>query len=155
MIFFFKNIAMANYEKVFYDFQIESINGEIINFKEYEIEEQISKFDIFILPPNALNNKNIFFDFIINTRSFIEMKKETINEYFNLIQKKINHNGYFLNINRYLKSTVGENIYFKVPTLNRETKVIDFARGILKVGKKTYFSDVFKKGKFNRNENIK
>ena len=27
---------MANYEKVFYDFQIESINGEIINFKEYE-----------------------------------------------------------------------------------------------------------------------
>ena len=84
-----------------------------LNFKEYEIEEQISKFDIFILPPNALNNKNIFFDFIINTRSFIEMKKETINEYFNLIQKKINHNGYFLNINRYLKSTVGENIYFK------------------------------------------
>ena len=36
MIFFLKNIAMANYEKVFYDFQIESINGEIINFKEYE-----------------------------------------------------------------------------------------------------------------------
>ena len=36
MIFFFKNIAMANYEKVFYDFQIESINGGIINFKEYE-----------------------------------------------------------------------------------------------------------------------
>ena len=27
---------MANYEKVFYDFQIESINGEIINFKEYK-----------------------------------------------------------------------------------------------------------------------
>ena len=27
---------MANYEKVFYDFQIESITGEIINFKEYE-----------------------------------------------------------------------------------------------------------------------
>ena len=35
-------------------------------------------------------------------------------------------------------------IYFKVPTHNRETKVIDFARGIIKVGKKTYFSDVFK-----------
>ena len=27
---------MANYEKVFYDFQIESITGEIINFQEYE-----------------------------------------------------------------------------------------------------------------------
>ncbi len=36
MIFFFKNIAIANYEKVFYDFQIESINGEMINLKEYE-----------------------------------------------------------------------------------------------------------------------
>ena len=36
MILFFKNSAMANYEKVFYDFQIESITGEIINFKEYE-----------------------------------------------------------------------------------------------------------------------
>ena len=36
MIFFLKNQAMSNYEKVFYDFQIESINGEIINFKEYE-----------------------------------------------------------------------------------------------------------------------
>ena len=36
MVLFFKNSAMSNYEKVFYDFQIESINGEIINFKEYE-----------------------------------------------------------------------------------------------------------------------
>ena len=36
MVLFFKNSAMSNYEKVFYDFQIESINGEIINLKEYE-----------------------------------------------------------------------------------------------------------------------
>ena len=36
MIFFLKNQAMSNYEKVFYDFQIESINGKIINFKEYK-----------------------------------------------------------------------------------------------------------------------
>ena len=36
MFLFFKNSAMSNYEKVFYDFQIESINGEIINFKKYE-----------------------------------------------------------------------------------------------------------------------
>ena len=35
--------------------------------------------------------------------------------------------------------------YFKVPTYKKETKVIDFARGILNVGKKKYFSDVFKK----------
>ena len=36
MFLFFKNSAMSNYKKVFYDFQIESINGEIINFREYE-----------------------------------------------------------------------------------------------------------------------
>ena len=38
-----------------------------------------------------------------------------------------------------------QNTYFKVPTFGRETKVIDFARAILKVNGKTYFSDVFKK----------
>ena len=37
-----------------------------------------------------------------------------------------------------------QNKYFKVPTYGRETKIIDFARGIIKVGKRTYFSDVFK-----------
>ena len=36
MILFFKNSAMSNYKKVFYNFQIESITGEIIKFKEYE-----------------------------------------------------------------------------------------------------------------------
>ena len=36
MILIFKNPAMSNYEKVVYNFQIESITGEIINFKEYE-----------------------------------------------------------------------------------------------------------------------
>ena len=36
IMFFFKNFASANYDKVFYDLQINSISGEIINFKEYE-----------------------------------------------------------------------------------------------------------------------
>ncbi len=36
-MFFFKNtIGMANYDKVFYDFKIESITGETINFSEYK-----------------------------------------------------------------------------------------------------------------------
>ena len=35
-MFFFKNIATANYEKSFYDFSIESITGETINFDEYK-----------------------------------------------------------------------------------------------------------------------
>ena len=36
VMFFFKNSAMSNYEKVFFDFQIESITGEMINFRDYE-----------------------------------------------------------------------------------------------------------------------
>ena len=42
----------------------------------------------------------------------MEMNKKIIKEYFNLIQSKVNRDGYFLNINRYLKSTVGEDIKF-------------------------------------------
>ena len=35
-MFFFKSTSMANYNKVFYDFSIESISGETINFNEYK-----------------------------------------------------------------------------------------------------------------------
>ena len=35
IMFFFKNSAMANYEKIFFDFKIESITGELINFNDY------------------------------------------------------------------------------------------------------------------------
>ena len=35
-MFFFKTSATANYEKKIYDFNIESITGEIINFKDYK-----------------------------------------------------------------------------------------------------------------------
>ena len=43
----------------------------------------------------------------------MEMNKKIIQEYFNLIQSKVKSDGYFLNINRYLKSSVGEDIKFK------------------------------------------
>ena len=36
IMFFFNNLVKAEYEKTFYDLNIESITGEIINFKEYE-----------------------------------------------------------------------------------------------------------------------
>ena len=36
IMFFFKTSASANYEKKIYDFSIESITGEINNFKEYK-----------------------------------------------------------------------------------------------------------------------
>ena len=35
IVFFFKNFASANYNKVFYDLQINSISGELIDFKKY------------------------------------------------------------------------------------------------------------------------
>ena len=36
IMFFFKNSAMANYEKIFFDFKIESITGELIDFNDYK-----------------------------------------------------------------------------------------------------------------------
>ena len=35
-MFFFKGPTSANYEKVFYDFEIKDISGEIINFTDYK-----------------------------------------------------------------------------------------------------------------------
>ena len=35
-MFFFKNSFARNYEKVFYDFKIEGISGEVIDFNEYK-----------------------------------------------------------------------------------------------------------------------
>ena len=36
LMIFFKNSALANYDKIFYDFKIESVSGEIIDFKDYK-----------------------------------------------------------------------------------------------------------------------
>ena len=81
-----------------------------LDFKNKSLEENLNKYDIFILPPNTINNKNIKFDFVINSKSFMEMKKGAINQYFDLIQKKINLGGHFLNVNKYFKDTAGEEI---------------------------------------------
>ena len=35
-MFFFKNSAMSSYDKVFFDFKIEGITGEIIDFNDYK-----------------------------------------------------------------------------------------------------------------------
>ena len=36
IMFFFKNFSSANYDKVFYDLQINSISGEVIDFEKYK-----------------------------------------------------------------------------------------------------------------------
>jgi hypothetical protein len=59
-MFFFKTSASANYEKKIYDFSIESITGETINFKDYKnkvilvVIQQV----IVVLPNNMMNYRN-------------------------------------------------------------------------------------------------
>ena len=36
LMFFFNNFAKANYEKVFFDFKIQSISGDIIDFNDFK-----------------------------------------------------------------------------------------------------------------------
>ena len=36
IMFFFKSSVLANYDKIFYDFNIEGISGSVIDFKEYK-----------------------------------------------------------------------------------------------------------------------
>jgi putative sugar O-methyltransferase len=68
------------------------------------------KNDIIILPPELIIDKKIKIDFFINTRSMMEMDHEIIDKYFNLIHSHISNDGYFLNINRYEKTTTGSAI---------------------------------------------
>ena len=67
-------------------------------------------YDIIILPPNCNIDKEIKIDFFINTRSMMEMNYEAIKSYFILIQDHSIDGGFFLNINRYEKNTVGHPI---------------------------------------------
>ena len=59
------------------------------------------------MPPNCNIDKKIKIDFFINTRSMMEMNYQTIKSYFNFINDHIVDEGFFLNINRYEKNTVG------------------------------------------------
>ena len=65
------------------------------------------KSDIFILPPNCNIDPLIFFDLFVNTRSMQEMNYLVIKKYFKFIQNHISSEGFFLNINRYEKDSVG------------------------------------------------
>jgi putative sugar O-methyltransferase len=84
-------------------------NCELIN---NELDEAtFDKNDIFILNPwNKISN--IKFDLIINTRSMMEMNKDVIKYYFDFIHTHIKKDGFFLNINRYRKKSVGYPVHF-------------------------------------------
>ena len=74
---------------------------------EYLSKLDFVKNDIIILPPNCNIDKKIKIDFFINTRSMMEMNYEVIKSYFNFIHEYSAEGGFFLNINRYEKSSVG------------------------------------------------
>ena len=79
--------------------------------KENEINrEYLENFDFVILPPWCLKKitfKN-YFDLIINTRSFMEIKFDEIKSYFDYIHKTIKSDGIFYNVNKYEKNTSGD-----------------------------------------------
>ncbi len=69
-------------------------------------KDDIQKNDIIILCPwEKIPKINI--KLFINSRSMMEMTQEVIKNYFHFIQKSISKKGFFLNINRYYKDTVG------------------------------------------------
>jgi putative sugar O-methyltransferase len=80
------------------------------NQKFYLSNKIFDKYDVMIIPPWCKIDNKIQFDIIINARSMMEMNKETIKEYFSLIQSHIKVGGIFLNINRYLKKSINNKI---------------------------------------------
>ena len=73
-------------------------------------DESYNNHDIFILTPWCNLPKKILIDLFINAKSMMEMNFGMINKYFNLIHSKISSEGFFLNINRYEKDSVGHPI---------------------------------------------
>ena len=73
-----------------------------------------NNFDFLILPGEIFEKlPNEFLDLIINVRSMMEMKKETIQFYFDTIHQSLKEKGLFACFNRYLKNSSGENIVLK------------------------------------------
>ena len=70
-------------------------------------KNMIDSYDFIIIPPWLVFDDDIKIDLFINSRSMMEMNMEVIINYFHLIQSHVRDNGYFLNINRYQKKTVG------------------------------------------------
>lgn len=71
-------------------------------------ENDLQKYDIFILPPNCEIEKKLKIDFFINMRSMMEMKISSINSYFDFIHQHASKNSYFFNLNRFHKKIGNE-----------------------------------------------
>lgn len=83
------------------------------DFKKNENQITINyleNFDFVILPPWCLEKIKFkeYFDLVINTRSFMEMKSKEIKLYFDYIQMTIKSGGIFYNVNKYEKNKSGD-----------------------------------------------
>jgi hypothetical protein len=69
-------------------------------------------YDIFLLPSGVTFERDIEFDLAINSRSMMEMRIDTVRDYFKLIHSHVAVGGHFLNINRIEKLTDGYPVLF-------------------------------------------
>ncbi len=146
-------------QKKFYLFD-DYLKNEILTYEDF------NKNDIIILPPNCNIDEKIKIDFFANARSMMEMNHSVIKSYFDFIQKYSHKNTFFLNINRYEKTSMGFPVriseypydnYWKViiskPSFNQnwihflltkralesnEANIIEELNHIKKIGKKFY-----------------
>jgi putative sugar O-methyltransferase len=91
--------------------------------------ELISKYDVFILPPNLKLEKNVKIDFFINMRSMMEMTQASINNYFNFIHVHASKNSYFFNLNRFHKLIGKDKISFENFPYDKNWDVLDSGHG--------------------------
>lgn len=73
-------------------------------------EEHLNLYDVFIVSPKIKFASQIKFDLALNLRSMMEMESKIIAQYFHKIQKHVKLGGLFFCVNRYWKSTVGQDI---------------------------------------------
>jgi len=98
------------------------------DIKKQELDrDTLKKYDIFIIPP-FIKFKEINMDLFVNTRSMMEMRFKTICEYFELIHNNISRNGYFFNVNRYIKFRAGEPIFFKDYPYDKFWKIVSSSK---------------------------
>ena len=91
-------------DKIFYSTELS--DKEIFHINK-------NKYDFIFLSPrhlNKLGDQSI--DFVINTRSMMEMNYTTINYYFNSIKRIIKNEGFFYLVNRYQKISFLKNYPF-------------------------------------------
>ena len=103
---------------------------KIYLYDNYNLKKKLTyndffKNDIVILPPGLNIDNKIKIDFFVNTRSFQEMNSNIIQNYFNFIHQHISKNGFFLNINRYEKASVGESIKLHKYPYDNNWKIIE------------------------------